>query len=137
MLFSSITFMFTFLPCVILVYYISPKRIRNFILMLFSMIFYAWGEPKYIFVMLASILVGYGMGLLTDYYIDFLKIRNIVLGYDFPQQWIKHLGINRLSLRFQIDNPKYLWVANDVNVDPETLGLRNQSSYIFGLNVNF
>lgn len=68
---------------------------------------------------------------------DFLKIRNIVLGYDFPQQWIKHLGINRLSLRFQIDNPKYLWVANDVNVDPETLGLRNQSSYIFGLNVNF
>lgn len=68
MLFSSITFMFTFLPCVILVYYISPKRIRNFILMIFSMIFYAWGEPKYIFVMLASILVGYGMGLLTDYY---------------------------------------------------------------------
>lgn len=68
MLFSSITFMFTFLPCVILVYYISPKSIRNFILMLFSMIFYAWGEPKYIFVMLASILVGYGMGLLTDYY---------------------------------------------------------------------
>lgn len=60
--------MFTFLPCVILVYYISPKSIRNFILMLFSMIFYAWGEPKYIFVMLASILVGYGMGLLTDYY---------------------------------------------------------------------
>lgn len=68
MLFSSITFMFTFLPCVILIYYISPKTIRNFILMLFSMIFYAWGEPKYIFVMLASILVGYGMGLLTDYY---------------------------------------------------------------------
>lgn len=68
MLFSSITFLFTFLPCVILIYYISPKSIRNFILMLFSMIFYAWGEPKYIFVMLASIIVGYGMGLLTDYY---------------------------------------------------------------------
>lgn len=68
MLFSSITFMFTFLPCVILIYYISPKSIRNFILMLFSMIFYAWGEPKYIFVMLASIIVGYVMGLLTDYY---------------------------------------------------------------------
>lgn len=68
MLFSSITFMFTFLPCVILIYYISPKSIRNFILMIFSMIFYAWGEPKYIFVMLASIIVGYVMGLLTDYY---------------------------------------------------------------------
>lgn len=68
---------------------------------------------------------------------DFLKIRNIVLGYDFPQQWIKHLGMNRLTLRFQIDNPKYLWVANDVHVDPETLGLRNPSSFIFGLNINF
>lgn len=68
---------------------------------------------------------------------DFLKIRNIVFGYDFPQQWIKHLGMNRLTLRFQIDNPKYLWVANHVHVDPETLGLRNPSSFIFGLNVNF
>lgn len=68
---------------------------------------------------------------------SFLKIRNIVLGYDFPQQWIKHLGMNRLSLRFQIDNPKYLWVANKVHVDPETLGIRNPSSFIFGLNVNF
>ena len=68
---------------------------------------------------------------------DFLKIRNIVLGYDFPSQLISRLGINRLALRFQIDNPKYLWVKNDVNVDPETLGLRNPSSFIFGLNVNF
>ena len=68
---------------------------------------------------------------------DFLKIRNIVLGYDFPSQWIKNLGMNRLALRFQIDNPKALWVKNDVGVDPETLGIRNPSSFIFGLNVNF
>ena len=68
---------------------------------------------------------------------SFLKIRNIVFGYEFPQQWIKRMGINRLTLRFQIDNPKYLWVANKVHVDPETLGLRNPSSFIFGLNVNF
>lgn len=66
----------------------------------------------------------------------FLKIRNIVLGYDLPQEWLRKIGINRVSLRFQIDNPKYLWVKNHVNVDPETLGIRNQSSYIFGLNVN-
>ncbi len=68
---------------------------------------------------------------------SFLKIRNIVLGYDFPTEWFHGTGINRLSLRFQIDNPKYLWVANKVHVDPETLGLRNPSSYIFGLNINF
>lgn len=67
---------------------------------------------------------------------DFLKIRNIVLGYDFPSKWISPLGINRLSLRFQIDNPKWLWIANDVNVDPETLGIRQPSSFIFGLNIN-
>ena len=74
---------------------------------------------------------------ISIHHADFLKIRNIVLGYDFPQQWIQHLGMNRLTLRFQIDNPKYLWVANDVHVDPETLGLRNPSSFIFGLNINF
>lgn len=74
---------------------------------------------------------------ISIHHADFLKVRNIVFGYDFPQQWIKHLGMNRLTLRFQIDNPKYLWVANSVHVDPETLGIRNPSSFIFGLNVNF
>ncbi len=68
MLFSSITFLFAFLPCVILVYYICPKPVRNFILMFFSMVFYAWGEPKYIFVMLASILAGYVMALFTAHF---------------------------------------------------------------------
>lgn len=67
---------------------------------------------------------------------DFLKIRNIVLGYELPEKWLKGLKINRISLRFQIDNPKYLWVKNSIGVDPETLGLRNPSSYIFGLNIN-
>ena len=87
----------------------------------------------------ASTAVGSEPGYsdISIHHADFLKIRNIVFGYDFPQQWIKHLGMNRLTLRFQIDNPKYLWVANSVHVDPETLGLRNPSSFIFGLNVNF
>ncbi|MBQ7998133.1 MAG: hypothetical protein IJ296_02260 [Bacteroidales bacterium] len=65
-----------------------------------------------------------------------MKIRNIVLGYDLPQRWINKIGINRASIRFQIDNPKALWVANDINVDPETLGIRNPSSYILGININ-
>ena len=67
---------------------------------------------------------------------DFLKIRNIVFGYEFPEKWLRPLGVNRISLRFQIDNPKYLWVKNNVRVDPETLGRRTQTAYIFGLNVN-
>lgn len=77
-----------------------------------------------------------GYSNLSVYDADFLKIRNIVLGYDIPQEWLRKIGVNRVSLRFQIDNPKYLWVKNDVGVDPETLGIRSQSSYIFGLNVN-
>ena len=67
---------------------------------------------------------------------SFLKIRNIVLGYELPEKWVKKMGINRLNLRLQIDNPKYLWIKNKVGVDPETLGIRNPSSYILGLNIN-
>ncbi len=67
---------------------------------------------------------------------DFLKIRNIVIGYELPERWLNHVGFNRASLRFQIDNPKALWVKNDLGVDPETLGLRNPSSFIFGININ-
>lgn len=67
---------------------------------------------------------------------DFLKIRNIVFGYNFPRAWTSFLGINRLRLQFQIDNPKAIWTANDLGVDPETLGIRTRSSYIFSLNVN-
>lgn len=67
---------------------------------------------------------------------SFLKIRNIVLGYELPEKWTKKIGVNRLNLRLQIDNPKYLWIKNKVGVDPETLGIRNPSSYILGLNIN-
>jgi alginate O-acetyltransferase complex protein AlgI len=61
--FSSIVFIFTFLPIVILAYYVAPVRIRNFILLLASLVFYAWGEPVYLFLMLYSILFNYVMGL--------------------------------------------------------------------------
>lgn len=67
---------------------------------------------------------------------DFLKIRNIVIGYELPQRWLNSIGFNRASIKFQIDNPKALWVKNDIGVDPETLGLRNPASYIFGININ-
>lgn len=68
---------------------------------------------------------------------SFLKIRNIVLGYDFSGAWMKRLHINRLALSFQVNNPKALWTANKEHIDPETLGARTPSSYVFGLNVEF
>lgn len=64
MVFSSLLFLFRFLPAVLLVYYIAPRPFRNFVLLLFSLVFYAWGEPVYVILMLVSILISYTGGLL-------------------------------------------------------------------------
>lgn len=66
MVFSSLIFLFRFLPAVLLAYYIVPCQWRNFILLIFSLAFYAWGEPVYIVLMAVSILVSYSGGILID-----------------------------------------------------------------------
>ena len=67
MLFSSLTFLFIFLPLVCLLYFLVRKRMyKNIVLLIFSLIFYAWGEPKYIFLMIITILISYVFGLLID-----------------------------------------------------------------------
>ena len=66
MLFSSITFLYYFLPIVLLLYVAVPKKFKNFILFMASLVFYAWGEPKYVFLMLLSIGIGYVAGILMD-----------------------------------------------------------------------
>lgn len=66
MVFSSLLFLFRFFPAVLIVYYIVPHRFRNLVLLVFSLVFYAWGEPVYIILMLASILVSYMGGILVD-----------------------------------------------------------------------
>lgn len=63
MLFSSIPFLYYFLPLVILCYFLVPKSLKNGVLLVFSLGFYAWGEPKYVFLMLATIGLFYGCGL--------------------------------------------------------------------------
>ena len=68
MLFSSIPFLFYFLPAVLIVYFAVPGRFKNFILLLASLFFYAWGEPKYVILMLVSITQGYAFGLLIEKY---------------------------------------------------------------------
>ena len=62
MVFSSLLFMFRFLPLVLILYYAAHVKLRNVILFLFSLFFYAWGEPKYVFLMLCSITVDYFIG---------------------------------------------------------------------------
>ncbi len=66
MVFSSLLFLFRFLPVVLILYFISPKILRNGILFIVSLIFYAWGEPVYITIMLFSTLVDYIHGILID-----------------------------------------------------------------------
>lgn len=68
MLFSSITFLYYFLPLTIAFYFLSPKRLKNMVLLLSSLIFYAWGEPKYVLLMGSLIVLGYGFGRLVEKY---------------------------------------------------------------------
>ena len=67
MVFSSLTFVPLFLPLVYLLYYACPKlKARNIVLLVFSLLFYAWGEPKWIFVMLLTVTINYCCGILID-----------------------------------------------------------------------
>ncbi len=63
MVFSSIVFLFTFLPVVLAVYFLVPRKLKNLVLLLGSLVFYAWGEPVYIFLMIFSIIFNYICGL--------------------------------------------------------------------------
>ena len=66
MLFSSVPFLFYFLPATLLLYLIAPRKLKNSVLLLSSLVFYGWGERKYLIFMLAAILQGYLFGLLVD-----------------------------------------------------------------------
>lgn len=59
MLFSSAAFLYSFLPLTIAVYFLMPRRLKNAALLLMSLIFYAWGEPRYVVLMVLSITQGY------------------------------------------------------------------------------
>ncbi len=66
MLFSSISFLYFFLPAVLILYFIVPKVLKNSVLLISGLVFYAWGEPRYVVIMVISILVGYVFGLLIE-----------------------------------------------------------------------
>ncbi|WP_214763479.1 MBOAT family protein [Exiguobacterium sp. s141] len=66
MLFSSTVFLFYFLPIVIGLYFISPRPVKNMVLLAASLFFYAWGEPRFVLIMLASIVMNYVFGRLVD-----------------------------------------------------------------------
>ena len=83
MLFSSISFLFYFLPAVMLLYFLVPWKLKNAVLLVFSLVFYGWGEPRYLFLMIFSILAYYGCGLAMERWPDRKKLwmwGSVVLG---------------------------------------------------------
>ena len=70
MIFSSIFFLFVFLPITLFLYYVVPWKLKNLMLLLCSLVFYAWGEPVYVFLMLFSIVFNYLSGIEINEYRD-------------------------------------------------------------------
>lgn len=66
MVFSSLIFLFAFLPIVLLIYYASPKFLKNFTIMFLGLVFYAWGEPVYVLIMIFSIIFDFTNGVLIE-----------------------------------------------------------------------
>ena len=68
MLFTSISFLYYFLPALIIIYFITPKKYKNIILLIASLLFYFYGEPKYVFLMIVEIVIAYIGAILIDKY---------------------------------------------------------------------
>ena len=66
MLFSSIPFLYYFLPSVLILYFLAPQKLKNTVLLISSLVFYGWGDPKYVIMMVASIIIGFVSGLLIE-----------------------------------------------------------------------
>ena len=66
MLFSSIPFLYYFLAAVLILYFVVPMPAKNAVLLLFSLVFYGWGEPKYVFLMIGTIALFYLCGLAIE-----------------------------------------------------------------------
>lgn len=79
MLFSSIPFLYWFLPCVVLLYFAAPRGLKNTVLLLSSLFFYGWGEPVYVLWMLLAVVMAYLSGLLIERFRSTLRLARIFL----------------------------------------------------------
>lgn len=79
MIFSSIPFLFFFFPLFLIIYYLVPFKFKNIVLLIFSLVFYAWGEPIYVLLMIFSSFINYFSGILLERYSNDNKQRKLVL----------------------------------------------------------
>lgn len=118
MVFSSLIFIFAFLPLTLLVYYFSPKKMRNFILLVASLIFYGWGEPIYISLMIFSIIFDYVASLFINKFRKHRAISKLI----FIITLIVNLGLLVFFkyLGFLIDNINVIFALN-INIEKLSL----------------
>ena len=109
MLFSSITFLYYFLPVLLIIYLVSPKKIKNIVLLIFSLLFYFYGEPKYIIILLSSCVINYIAGRLIEKYRKYSKfILILVIFYNiFQLLFFKYTDffINNINTIFNTSFP--------------------------------
>ncbi|MBR3693545.1 MAG: MBOAT family protein [Erysipelotrichales bacterium] len=116
MVFSSTIFLFLFLPCTLIGYYnplFKGRKFRNYFLLLVSILFYAWGEPKFVFVILLSILVNYVIGIIMDKSEGSMRKLWLVVATIYNLSFLfvyKYLG-------FTLDNLKFLFPGSSISVD--------------------
>lgn len=145
MVFSSIPFLFFFLPFFLLLYYLLPFKYKNIILLIFSLIFYTWGEPIYIFLMLFSTFVDYINGRLFEsrkftrkklYLIVAIAINLSLLGFfkysDFLIESINHLfniSIPLLKVGLPIGISFYTFQTMSYSIDVYRGKVKPQKNY--------
>ena len=117
MVFSSLLFLYVFLPIALFLYYISPEKIKNFTLFILSLIFYAWGEPIYVGIMLFSSVFDYFNGRLLNKFKDEWKRKAVLI-----LSVIVNIGLLFFFkyYNFVIDNLNYLF---KLNISASTLTL--------------
>ena len=153
MLFSSTVFLFLFLPIVLLLYYISPKQLRNLILLFASLFFYAWGEVTFSILLIASIILNYSVGRLIGKYQDGQKsklfliigiVANLGLLATFKYSGFFIDNINIILGFFQIDlirssqisDRKYNWRWEFEEFTSEEYNLTVPDSVSFKMTTN-
>ena len=79
MVFSSLIFMFLYLPAVLLIYYITPRKFRNAMLLVANLVFYGWGEPVFILLMIFSTVLNYVYGYFIEKFRENKRTTKILL----------------------------------------------------------
>jgi alginate O-acetyltransferase complex protein AlgI len=113
MVFSNLVFLFMFLPIVLAAYFLLPKMFRNLILLIASLIFYAWGEPKYVILMLVSIAMNYVFGLMVHKFRDHVSYKKATVALAVIVN-IGLLGYYKYS-NFLIENINAVFSVNIMN----------------------